>query len=364
MKIPFVSFQSMHESIQEEMQKKFERIYHSNIFIKGNELEMFERTFASYCDSDFCVGCANGLDALFLIMKALNIGEGDEVIIPANTFIATALAVSYVGAKPILVEADEESYTINPNLIEEKINCATKAIIPVHLYGRCADMDPILAIAKKHNLYVIEDAAQAHGAMYKGKKAGSFGDAAAFSFYPGKNLGALGDGGAVVTSNKLLAETVRTLGNYGSDIKYHHIMQGNNSRLDEMQAGFLNVKLAKLDEWNDFRKIIAKRYLNEISNPNIICPLSSDEEFDNVWHLFVIRTKRRDDLIEYLKKLGIETSIHYPIPIHKQEAYLDLKDESHPIAEVSANEILSLPMFYGITSEEVDFVINSLNNFK
>ena len=363
MNVPFVSFETMHKAIETDIFEKFQEVYHSNIFIKGNELETFEKNFAKYCGNKYCVGCATGLDALFLIMKGYGFGEGDEVIVPANTFIATALAVSYVGAKPVLVEPDEETYTINPSLIEDKITSKTKAIIAVHLYGRCADMDPILEIAKKYNLKVIEDAAQAHGAKYKGKRAGSLGDAAGFSFYPGKNLGALGDGGAVVTADEKLADKVRTLANYGSKIKYHHIYQGNNSRLDEIQAAFLNVKLSKLDMWNAYRKRVAKDYYSKINNPIIKLPKISDEVFDCVWHVFVVRTSKRDKLVSYLSEKGIGTTIHYPIPIHKQEAYKGLTNETYPIAESCANEIVSIPMYYGITDEQVKYVIDALNDF-
>ena len=354
----------MHSEIEKEIFEKFKLVYEKNIFIKGNELEKFEKDFAEYCGTKYCVGCATGLDALFLIMKAYGFGFGDEVIIPANTFIATALAVSYAGVTPILVEPDNDTYTINPKLIEEKITPKTRAIIAVHLYGRCADMDPIIEIARKYNLKVIEDAAQAHGAMYKGKKAGSLGDAAGFSFYPGKNLGALGDGGAVVTRDENLADKVRTLANYGSKVKYHHIYKGNNSRLDELQAAFLNVKLSKLDQWNEYRKGVAEKYIKRINNSIIKCPQANNEIYNNVWHLFVIRTAKRDALIEYLNERQIGTTIHYPIPIHRQKAYKGLTMESYPIAEACANEIVSIPMYYGITEEETDYVIEALNSFK
>lgn len=364
MRVPFVSFETMHREIEHEILEKFQQVYQNNIFIKGTELETFEKDFARYCDNKYCVGCATGLDALFLIMKAFGYGPGDEIIVPANTFIATALAISYCGATPILVEPDEETYTINPSRIEEKITDKTKAIIAVHLYGRCADMDPINEIAERHKLKVIEDAAQAHGAKYKGKRAGSLGDAAGFSFYPGKNLGALGDGGAVVTGDEMLADKIRTLANYGSKIKYHHILQGNNSRLDELQAGFLNVKLKKLEMWNSYRKKVANEYLRRINNPLIKMPQMSDSDFDCIWHVFVIRTARRDELIAYLDRREIGTTIHYPIPIHKQEAYAGLTNEIFPVAENCANEIVSIPMYYGITDEQVAYVIDALNNFR
>lgn len=364
MKVPFVSFDAMHTEIEELVMKKFKDVYHNNIFIRGNEVSSFEDAFAKYCDNRYCVGVATGLDALFLILKAYDIGTGDEVIVPANTFIATALAVSYTGATPILVDPDETTYTIDPLLIEEKITPRTKAIIAVHLYGRCADMDAISSIAQRHGLKVIEDAAQAHGALYKGKKAGSLGDAAGFSFYPGKNLGALGDGGGVVTSDVQLADKVRTLANYGSKIKYHHIYQGNNSRLDELQAAFLNIKLPYLDEWNAYRKKVANLYFEGIHNPLIACPLRSDDTYDNVWHVFVIRCAKRDELVKYLEEYGIGTTIHYPIPIHKQPAYEDLAAIKYPVAEKGAGEIVSIPMYYGITNNQVNYVIEKLNNFR
>lgn len=364
MKVPFVSFEPMHNEIEKEMYEAFQKVYKNNIFIKGEEVTKFENNFAKYCESQYCVGCGTGLDALFLIMKAYGIGNGDEVILPANTFIATALAVSYVGATPVLVEPCEDTYTIDPRLIEEKITSKTKAIIAVHLYGRCADMDSISKIAKKYNLKVIEDAAQAHGAMYKGRRAGSLGDAAGFSFYPGKNLGALGDGGAVITNDKDLAEKVRTLANYGADVKYHHIYKGNNSRLDELQAAFLNIKLKYLDKWNAYRKQVASRYIKEITNSEIKCPIDADPEFDVIWHLFVVRTKKRDKLIKVLNEKNIGTTIHYPIPIHLQEAYIGLTDERYPVTESLANEIVSIPMYYGITDEQVDFVIKTINDFR
>ncbi|MFR2989052.1 MAG: DegT/DnrJ/EryC1/StrS family aminotransferase, partial [Faecalibacillus sp.] len=256
-------FQTMHNEIRKSLDSAYKKVIESNYFIQGEECKNFEREFAEYCETKYCIGVGNGLDALFLILKALNIHQGDEVIVPSNTYIATALAVSYVDATPIFVEPDISTYNINPDLIEKKITSRTKAIIAVHLQGRAADMDRINEIAKKYNLYVIEDAAQAHGVLYKGKRVGSFGDAAGFSFYPGKNLGALGDGGCVVTNNEDIAKKVRALGNYGSDYKYHHIYKGNNSRLDELQAAFLRCKLPHLDRWNEDRKRIAKNILRE-----------------------------------------------------------------------------------------------------
>lgn len=366
MKVPFVSFEPMHTEIRAELDNAYKRVMDSNYFIQGSECHAFEEEFAKYCGVKYCVGVGNGLDALYLVLRALDIQAGDEVIVPSNTYIATALAVSYTGAKPVFVEPNLDSYNINPEMIEEKITINTKAIIAVHLQGRMADMDPILEIAKKHNLFVLEDAAQAHGATYKGHKAGSMGDAAGFSFYPGKNLGALGDGGCIVTNRKDIADKVRALGNYGSDYKYHHIYKGTNSRLDEMQSAFLRVKLPYLDKWNVYRRKIAKRYLEEIRNPLITLPVKSTEEFEHIYHVFVIRCEQRDRLEAYLAEKGIGTVKHYPVPMHLQEAYKDLgigKGEL-PIAENISSTVLSIPMYYGMTEDEIQYVINALNSFK
>lgn len=310
------------------------------------------------------VGVGNGLDALFLALKALGVGEGDEVIVPSNTYIATALAVTYVGATPVFVEPDIRTFNIDPVKIENAITDKTKAIMPVHLYGQACDMDPIMEIARKHNLYVVEDCAQAHGATYKGKVIGSFGDAAGFSFYPGKNLGALGDAGATVTNDEELAKKIRALGNYGSDYKYHHIYQGNNSRLDELQAAFLAAKLSILDKVNENRRSIADKYLAGIKNSEIILPFVP-EYANPVWHIFAIRCKRRDELEKFLNDAGIGTNKHYPIPIHLQECYKDLgfKEGDFPIAEEISSTQLSIPMYYGMTDEEVQYVIDKVNEF-
>lgn len=365
MKIPFVSFENMHQEIQEEIFEKFKEVYHNNWFIQGNEVAKFEEEYAAYCGTKYCVGCGNGLDALFLTLKAYGIKEGDEVIVPSNTFIATALAVSYTGATPVFVEPNLETYNIDVTKIEEKINKNTKAIMAVHLYGQPAQMNGILEIAKKYDLKVVEDAAQSHGAYYKGKKVGSLADAAGFSFYPGKNLGALGDAGAMVTDDKELADKVRALGNYGSDYKYHHIYQGNNSRLDEMQAAFLRIKLKHLDEWNANRVDTAKRYLEGIQNPNITLPTMIDEA-THVYHIFAVRCERRDELERYLNEKGIGTNKHYPIPIHLQQAYkeLGILQGALPIAEIISETQLSLPLYYGMTEEEIDYVIQAINNWK
>lgn len=366
MKVPFVSFEVMHGEIREELDNAYKKVMDNNYFIQGEACKRFEKNFADYCDAKHCIGVATGLDALYLILKAMGITNGDEVIIPSNTYIATALAVSYCGATPIFVEPTIETYNIDVNRIEEKINSNTKAIIAVHLQGRAADMDAINAIAKKHNLRVIEDAAQAHGTTYKGRKVGTLSDAAGFSFYPGKNLGALGDGGCVVTNDDQLAEKIRALGNYGSDYKYHHIYKGTNSRLDEMQAAFLDVKLPHLDKWNEYRNKVANRYFNEISNPLIKLPLKPDKDFSHIYHVFVIRCDKRDELEAYLNEKGIGTVKHYPIPMHMQGAYSDLniKEGELPIAEEISRTVLSLPMYYGISGEQVSYVIEALNSFK
>lgn len=365
MKVPFVSFAPMHSEIRTELDDAYSRVIDKNYFIHGEECTLFEEEFAEFCGAKYCVGVANGLDALFLILKAMGISSGDEVIVPSNTYIATALAVSNTGALPVFVEPDINTYNIDVNCIEQKITSRTKAIIAVHLQGRAADMDEINRIAKKHNLRVIEDAAQAHGARYKGSRVGSMSDAAGFSFYPGKNLGALGDGGCITTNNKELADKVRALGNYGSDYKYHHIYKGVNSRLDELQAAFLREKLKKLDKWNNKRREIANIYLNQIKNPNIALPLKSDNIFEHIYHVFVIRCKERDKLEEYLNERGIGTVKHYPIPMHRQLAYKDLGicQGELPIAEEISRTVLSLPMYYGMTDEEIQYVVKCVNEF-
>ncbi len=364
MKVPFVSFKPMESELDTEIRAAFDRVYTASWYIDGKEDEAFEKAFAEYCSMQYCVGCGNGLDALVLALKALGIGEGDEVIVPSNTYIATALAVTYVGATPILVEPYLDTFNINPSLIRENITPRTKAIIPVHLYGQPCEMDDIMAIAEKFGLFVVEDCAQAHGALYKGSKIGTFGHVSAFSFYPGKNLGALGDGGAIVTNDADLASKIRALGNYGSDYKYHHIYKGQNTRLDELQAAFLTAKLPHLDRMNEERRRIANRYLRGIKHKDICLPSIIDEVVP-VWHIFAIRTNRRYELEKYLTDAGIGVNKHYPIPIHLQECYADLgiSKEALPIAvEISATE-LSLPMYYGMTDEEIEFVIDTINGF-
>lgn len=365
MKIPFVSFKPLEKELDKDLRGAFQRVFDNSWYIEGKEDEMFEKAFSAFCNRKYCVGVGNGLDALFLSLKALNIKEGDEVIVPSNTYIATALAVTYTGATPVFVEPDIRTFNIDPTKIEAAITDKTKAIMPVHLYGQACDMDPIMKIARNNNLYVIEDCAQAHGAKYKGQVIGSFGDAAGFSFYPGKNLGALGDAGAVVTNNNELAKKVRALGNYGSDYKYHHIYQGNNSRLDELQAAFLSAKLPTLNKVNEERRKIANKYLEGIKNTEIVLPYVPDYA-EPVWHIFAVRCDRRAELETFLNAAGIGTNKHYPIPMHLQECYKNLgfAKGDYPIAEKISETELSLPMFYGMTDEEIQYVIDQINCFK
>lgn len=366
MKIPFASFKALEREINGQLHDAFDKVLNASYYISGKEGSNFENLFAKYCGRQYCIGCGNGLDALVLSLRALGIGTGDEVLVPANTFIATALAVSYTGARPVFVDPDIDSYNIDPSLIEGKITERTKAILPVHLYGRSADMNEIMDIAKKYSLMVVEDCAQAHGATYDKIKVGSFGTAAGFSFYPGKNLGALGDAGAVLTDSSELAQKVRSLGNYGSDSKYHHIYLGVNSRLDELQAAFLSVKLPILDKMNKFREEIALKYLSGINNSMIKLPLLDEPKRKSVWHVFAIRTARRDEFVDYLSGLGIQTNKHYPIPIHLQPAYESMKilEGSYPAAEEIASTQVSLPLYYGMSDEEIAYVIDAINSWR
>lgn len=365
MQVPFVSFRPLENELSTEIRTSIESVLSNSWYISGEKNKEFEKAFAEYCNVKYCIGVGNGLDALMLSLKGLGIGEGDEVIVPANTFIATALAVTYVGANVVLVDADINTYNIDVSKIEEKITSKTKAIIPVHLYGQPCDMDAIMEIAHKYDLLVIEDCAQAHGAKYKETIVGSFGNSAGFSFYPGKNLGAFGDAGAVICNDENLAQIIRAYGNYGSDYKYHHIYKGNNSRLDEIQAAVLKVKLEKLDKTNAERNRIASRYLSEIDNSNIILPYVR-KDVQPVWHIFAIRSARRDELEAYLQEKGIMTNKHYPIPIHLQECYRSLgyKKGDFPVAEELSVTELSIPMYYGMSDAEVQYVIDSINDFK
>lgn len=363
MSIPFLDLGSQHAEIRDGLQEAFDRVLDSGQYILGDEVIRFEKDFAAYCEAKDCVGVGTGLDALHLILRAYEIGDGDEVIVPSNTYIATWLSVSHAGATPIPVEPDERNYNIDPARIEAAITPRTKAIIAVHLYGQPADMDAINNIARNYGLRVIEDAAQAHGARYKGSRVGSLGDAAGFSFYPGKNLGAIGDGGAVTTDDAALAEKVRALRNYGSHIKYHNEVKGFNSRLDELQAAFLRAKLGKIDEWNEKRKRLAAEYLHQLRDQNIGLPQVLDG-FDPVWHLFVVRTPRRDAVQAYLSAQGIGTMIHYPIPPHLQPAYeeLGIVPGSLPIAETIHQEVLSLPMGPHLSEEGIGMVVSAVKD--
>lgn len=352
----------MHDVIQEELNEAYHRVMESSWFIMGPELEAFEQEFAHYCQVKHCIGVANGLEALYLILQAYGIGRGDEVIVPSNTFIATWLAVTQCGAKPIAVEPSPITHNLDPNLLDEALTNRTRAIIPVHLYGQVADMDPINAFAKKNNLLVIEDAAQAQGAKYKGQRAGSLGHAAATSFYPGKNLGALGDGGAILTQDKDIADKLRRLRNYGSEKKYHHVDTGMNSRLDEMQAAFLRVKLRKLEKWNNQRQAIAQNYTRALVESGIILPQVA-EYSEPVWHLYVIRSKQRAALSEYLKQKGIATVIHYPIPPHHQACYSEYAKLNLPIAEKLSKEVLSLPLYPYLSEDDMSHITESINSF-
>ena len=365
MKVPFASFTPLEEELSFRLHNAFERVYNSSCYIKGDENKKFEELFANYCGTGYCVGCGNGLDALMLSLKSLNIGKGEEVILPSNTYIATALAITYAGAKPVFVEPDIRTYNIDTSRIEEQITDKTRAIIPVHLYGQPCDMDEIKRIADKHSLWIVEDCAQAHGAEYKGRKVGSFGDAAGFSFYPGKNLGALGDAGAVLTNSREVADKVRILGNYGSDYKYHNIYMGHNSRLDELQASFLLEKLTVIEKINADRNRIASRYLAEIYNPQIVLPIIADNR-THVWHVFAVRCDRREPLEKYLNDKGICTNKHYPIPIHRQRCYewMGIKEGMLPLAEEISRTELSIPIYYGMRDDEVDYVIDTINSFK
>ena len=367
--IKFLDLKKINLQYKDELEAAFQRVLNSGWYILGKEVEAFEKEFAEYCNVKHCIGVGNGLDALHLIIRGYGIGEDDEVIVPSNTYIATWLAVSYAGAKPVPVEPDILTYNINPKLIEEKITDKTKAIIAVHLYGLPADMDPINELAMKYNLKVIEDSAQAHGAMYNSKRTGSLGDASGFSFYPGKNLGALGDAGAITTNDDKLAEKIRALRNYGSEKKYHNEVKGFNSRLDELQATFLRVKLQHLDEENQKRREIAQYYCENIKHPDIILPsiqnskLNINNYFGHVWHQFVIRTTKRDILQQYLADKGIQTMIHYPIPPHKQKAYQEMNNLSLPISEKIHWEVLSLPINPNIQKSELIRIISNINEF-
>ncbi|HEU5047688.1 MAG TPA: DegT/DnrJ/EryC1/StrS family aminotransferase [Rickettsiales bacterium] len=359
--IPFLDLKSINARLREEFHTALDHVLDSGWLVLGKEVDAFEQEFADYCGVNHCIGVGNGLEALHLVLHAWNIGAGDEVIVPSNTYIATWLAVSYAGAIPVPVEPDTVTYNIDPAQIEAVITPRTKAIIPVHLYGQPADMDPILAIAEKYNLKVLEDAAQAHGASYRGKKTGALGHAAGFSFYPGKNLGALGDGGAVTTDDPELAKQIRLLRNYGSNIKYHNEVKGFNSRLDELQAAFLRVKLKTLDQDNATRRNIAAVYLEGLKDLGLTLPCVPPWA-EPAWHLFVIRSPERDSLQAHLHNTGIGTLIHYPIPPHSQPAYH--LQRSYPAAQALSQEILSLPLTPNMPQEHVQRVVSACRTFR
>jgi len=365
MKVPFLSFEYTNNLVKAEVLAAFERVFDSNRYILGKEVERFEFAYARHTDSDHAIGVSNGLDALFLSLKALDIGEGDEVIVPSHTYIATMLAVSHAGATPVPVEPDIQTYTIDPKKIEAAITKRTKAIMPVHLYGQACDMTSIMSIAESHKLYVIEDNAQAHGASFNGKVTGSWGDVNATSFYPGKNLGAVGDAGAITTNSGSLAQKTRMLRNYGSQEKYCHETIGYNMRLDECQSAFLTVKLNYLKKWTEERQQIASIYDQELKNIEGLALPYTHPQATHVYHLYVVRTKQRDQLQQYLLENGIGTLIHYPTPPHLQKAYsgLGYREGDFPIAETIAKTCLSLPVWPGMRETDISFVCQVIKKF-
>jgi len=362
--VPFLDLRASYKELQVGLDAAYRRVMESGWYILGEEVEAFEREFAAYCTVKHCIGVGNGLEALHLILHAYGVGAGDEVIVPANTFIATWLAVSYTGATPIPVEPDPHTYNLDPARIARAITPRTRAIIAVHLYGQPADMQPILEVARPYGLKVIEDAAQAHGARYKGRRTGSLGDAAGFSFYPGKNLGAMGDAGAVVTNDDDLADRVRLLRNYGSRVKYEHEIKGFNSRLDPLQAAFLRVKLTYLDEWNARRKATAQHYLEALATvPDLALPFVPDWA-EPVWHLFIVRHPKRDKLQKHLTNAGIGTLIHYPVPPHLSRVYTNPgRTVDLPITENLASTVLSLPIGPQLDRLSVDIITRAIQGF-
>ena len=365
MEVPYLDLGKIHNEIQVELDEAYRQVMNRQWFIGGIANQQFEEAFASYCGTKECIGTGNGLDAIRLILQAYEIGRGDEVIVPANTFIATALAVTYVGATPIFVDADRDTYNIDINQIEDKITERTKAIIVVHLYGRAVNVSNIREIAEKYDLKLIEDAGQAHGAAIGKNKVGNLGDAAAFSFYPGKNLGAMGDGGAVVTNDKALADRIRAYGNYGSYTKYNHVHQGCNSRLDELQAAFLLVKLKYLDKWNAERRRIATIYENELKNERLKLPTQPDCIEAHVFHIYPILVEDRVNFIRYMQESGIMVNVHYPIPIMEQKAYKQYNGQAdlYPITQMICRQEVSLPLYPGMEEEQIRWIIKYVNNF-
>lgn len=361
--VKFLDLFKVNETHRAEIDNAIRQVVNSGWYILGQQCERFEKNFAAYCGAHYAIGVANGLDALKLIVKAYGFGKGDEIIVPANTYIASILAITENGCTPVLVEPDVNTYNIDPDLIEAHITEKTKAIMVVHLYGRAVEMRKIQVLADKYKLKIIEDSAQAHGAIYAGKRTGNLADASGFSFYPGKNLGALGDGGCIVTNDPELAKKVRILRNYGSEIKYHNLYQGMNSRLDEIQAAILDVKLKYLDEENEKRRTIAEYYIENIHNRKIILPKIPENRESHVWHLFTIRVKERERLIEHLRHNGIETLIHYPVPPHKQSCYREYGKFDLPVTETIHDTILSIPISPVMTEAEVGQVVNACNAY-
>ena len=361
--IKFLDLKAINNRYQTEMLQSFGDLLENSRYILGEEVTKFEQEFSNYCNTTHCIGVGNGLDALSLILKGYDIKEGDEVIVPAHTYIASILAITSTGATPILIEPDINTFNIDVNLIESHINENTKAIMVVHLYGMAVDMDKIWLLAKKYNIKIIEDAAQSHGAELHGRKVGSLGDAAAFSFYPGKNLGALGDGGVVTTNDNTLADRIRALRNYGSFKKYLHVNKGVNSRLDEIQASLLRIKLPTLDSDNEIRRKIARFYCENIKNSNIIFPQIPLDERSHVWHLFVVRVQNRSAFQKYMISNGVETLVHYPVAPHKQEAYKELNEFSYPITELLSREVVSLPISPVLSKEQLEYVVFLVNNY-
>jgi len=365
MKVPFNDLQLANQSVQSEIEEAFRQVFNSGSFVLGKKVKAFEENYAAYNQTKYAIGVSSGLDALILSLKALGVGADDEVIVPSNTYIATAIAVSHVGATLIFVEPKKDTYNLDPSLIKAAITSRTKAIIPVHLYGQACEMSTISAIANEHNLFVIEDNAQAHGSSFDGVMTGSWGDANATSFYPGKNLGALGDGGAITTDNQELAERIKTLRNYGSSKKYYNDVIGYNNRLDELQAALLSVKLKYLNTWTEMRQKAANQYLVELQGVgDLILPVTHPKS-THVYHLFVIRTDKRDELQKFLSNKGVDTLIHYPIPPHLQKAYENLgyTTGDFPIAERMAETCLSLPMYSGITESQIHQVVAGVKAF-
>lgn len=366
-KVPFLDLKAINQNHRDELIQAFTRVLDSGWYVHGKEHEAFEREFAAYCGTAHCIGVANGLDALTLVLRAWKelgrLKEGDEVLVPANTYIASILAITENRLTPVLIEPDPQTYNLDPGRLLAAMTSRTRAVLAVHLYGLAANMGEIKRFAEAHDLKVLEDAAQAHGAVHGGRRVGAWGDAAGFSFYPGKNLGALGDAGAVTTQDEELAHTLRALRNYGSHKKYHNQYQGPNSRLDEIQAAFLRIKLAGLDLENSRRRAVAGRYLSEIHNSLIAMPMSPHEPESNVWHIFPVRVKNRERLQRHLQRSGVQSLVHYPIPPHQQQAYLEWLGQSLPITEAIHRELLSMPISPVMPTEDVDYVIQALNQY-